>query len=337
MLTALANIIERKPDHLFGEPVPSIAQGGHRVGKDQHVTVIEILGERRNLAIDRQFIAVGRCVVSQREDRRSVVAWHSSEPTCLLLCAAVRQRDPQPRDVPAATANGGYDPLMDRYVVGRIWFGLTALAALSGLIIQLFSSYDTTTGFFDEPWDRVWNTFAFFTIQSNIFVAAACALLAAGVSSRATWFRTLRLLSTLAIALTFVVFYAVLRDDNDLSGKAAVADFLLHTVSPIMCVSGWLLFGPRRLVDRTAIALTVVYLLLWGTFTLIRGEVVGFYPYPFINPDIHSYGRVSVNLVIVAAVFVAFGVGALRLDARLADRRGDDPSDAESGRPTAAG
>lgn len=226
---------------------------------------------------------------------------------------------------------------MDRYVIARIWFGLTALAALSGLIVQLISSYDTTTGFFDEPWDRVWNTFAFFTIQSNIFVAVACALLAVGVVSHATWFRTLRLLSTLAIALTFVVFYAVLRDDNDLSGKAAAADFLLHTVSPIMCVSGWLFFGPRRLVDRTAIALTVAYLLLWGTFTLIRGEVVGFYPYPFINPDLHSYGRVAVNLVIVGAVFVGFGFGALRLDAWLARRSGDECRGAELAQPGPSG
>lgn len=214
---------------------------------------------------------------------------------------------------------------------GRLWFGLTALAALTGLIIQLVSSHETTTGFFDDPWDRVWNTFAFFTIQSNILVVAACAVLAVGAASTAAWFRTLRLLSTLAIALTFVVFYAVLRDDNDLTGKAQVADFLLHTVSPIMCVSGWLLFGPRRLVDRLAIALTVVYLVLWGTFTLIRGHFVGFYPYPFMNADVHGYGRVAVNLAIVGAVFIAFGFGALALDSWLAKRSSGDQLSVDDG------
>ena len=222
--------------------------------------------------------------------------------------------------VPPWVIAGQYGSAMDRNAFGRVWFGLTALAALSGLIVQVFSSYETTTGFFDAPWDRVWNTFSFFTIQSNILVVAACTVLAVGVASRAAWFRTLRLSSTLAIALTFVIFYAVLRDDNDLSGKAAVADFLLHTVSPIMCFTGWLLFGPRRLVDRAAIALTVTYLFVWGVFALIRGEIVGFYPYPFMNAEVHGYGRVAVNLAIVAMVFVALGFGALFLDSWLTKR-----------------
>ncbi len=202
----------------------------------------------------------------------------------------------------------------------RIWFALTSIAVAVGLVVQLIAARDNTEGFFTGPNERLFNVFCFFTIQSNILVGVGCAILAAGRASSATWFRTLRLLGTIAITLTFVVFYAVLRDDQDLSGKAAVADFLLHTVSPVMCVIGWVWFGPRRLIDRLAIGLTIVYLLAWGAFTLIRGEIVGFYPYPFIDVSEHGYGPVALNLVVVGAIFVAFGFGAEWLDRRLAER-----------------
>jgi hypothetical protein len=134
-------------------------------------------------------------------------------------------------------------------------------------------------------------------------------------------FRAVRLLGTLGILLTFIVFQLVLRQLRDLTGGAAFADVLLHTVAPIMCVAGWLLFGPRGWVDRATIALTLVYLLLWGTFTMIRGAIVGFYPYPFTDPRDNGYLRVAVNLLLVGIVFVGLGFGAMWLDRRLSSRR----------------
>ena len=65
----------------------------------------------------------------------------------------------------------------------------------------------------------------------------------------------------------------------------------------------------------------VGYLLVWGTATLIRGEAVGWYPYPFMDPTDNGYARVAVNLLIVGLVFVAMGVGAQRLDQWLSSRR----------------
>ncbi|HEY7628866.1 MAG TPA: Pr6Pr family membrane protein [Ilumatobacteraceae bacterium] len=204
--------------------------------------------------------------------------------------------------------------------VARAWFGLTAGIIVVGVVVQLFVSYDKTDGYFSGPWERVFNVFVFFTIQSNLIAAAGCAVLATGEVPTSLLFRAVRLLGVLGIALTFIVFQLVLRQLQDLTGGAAFADVLLHTIAPLMCVSGWALFGPRRLVDRAAIGLTVVYLFLWGAFTMIRGDMVGFYPYPFTDPTDHGYLRVGVNLIIVGAVFVALGMLGMRLDRWLARR-----------------
>ncbi len=135
-----------------------------------------------------------------------------------------------------------------------------------------------------------------------------------------TAFRVFRLIGVVAITLTFIVVHVALRELQDLTGQAAVADFLLHTVSPILGVVGWLVFGPRGQTSPRIVLMTLLFPLAWGAFTLIRGEIVGFYPYPFMNVTDHGYARVAVNLALVGAVFVGLAAGAHWLDGRLGKR-----------------
>lgn len=212
--------------------------------------------------------------------------------------------------------------------LARWWFALTALVVAVGLVVQLVVVANGDGGFFTDRIDRVLNVFVFFTIQSNIIVGVTSLMLAARWARPTKLFRTLRLTGVIAIALTFVVFHAVLRELQDLTGQAAFADLLLHTVSPVLCVVGWLVFGPRAQTTRNVVVMTLTYLLAWGTFTLVRGEVVGFYPYPFMDPTEHGYVRVAINLVLIGVVFVAFAAGAHVLDlwlSRRHDRAGAPP------------
>lgn len=87
------------------------------------------------------------------------------------------------------------------------------------------------------------------------------------------------------MAVTGGVFHIALRGLQDFRGSAAFADLLLNTVSPVLGVGGWLLFGPRRGVDRQTIACALVLPPRWLVFTLVRGSVVGFRPYSFVDAD----------------------------------------------------
>ncbi len=47
-------------------------------------------------------------------------------------------------------------------------------------------------------------------------------------------------------------------------------------------------------------AFPIVYLI----YLLTRGAVVGWYPYPFLNPAPDGYGRVVVHVIAIVALFL---------------------------------
>ncbi|MGW7679261.1 Pr6Pr family membrane protein [Kribbella sp. NPDC054772] len=202
--------------------------------------------------------------------------------------------------------------------VGRVWAAVTGLIVVAGIVIQLLVTGGGHEGFFPDNPERVLNVFAYFTIQSNLLLGGTALVLAAQPDRPASkLFKTLRLNGVLCIAVTGIVYHAVLAGLGELQGWAEVANFLLHTAAPVAGVVGWLLFGPRGLTDWSIVRWSIVYPLLWLVFTLIRGEFVGFYPYPFVDVDEHGYGRVLLNCLVVAVLFLALAAGATTLDRRL--------------------
>jgi hypothetical protein len=201
---------------------------------------------------------------------------------------------------------------------GRGWAGLTALLVAVGIVVQLIVTANGSAGFFPDNPERVFNVFAFFTIQSNLLLGGTALILALSPDRpQSTLFRTLRLNGVLCIAVTGIVYHVALAPLDDLSGWAAVANFLLHTASPVAGVLGWLLFGPRGRTDPRIVAWSLVFPLLWLVFTLVRGGFVGFYPYPFVDVAEHGYPRVLLNCLLVAVLFLALAAGATTLDRRL--------------------
>ncbi|MFG1621490.1 Pr6Pr family membrane protein [Kribbella sp. NPDC049227] len=201
---------------------------------------------------------------------------------------------------------------------GRVWAGVTAFAVAAGIVVQLFVTANGTEGFFRDNPERVFNVFAYFTIQSNLLLGATVLVLALQPDRpQGTLFKTLRLNGVLCIAVTGIVYHLVLAGLGELTGWAEVANFLLHTATPILGVLGWLLFGPRGVVDQRIVGWSIVYPLLWLVFTLVRGEFVGFYPYPFVDVGEHGYARVLLNCLLVAVLFLALAAGASFLDRRL--------------------
>lgn len=207
---------------------------------------------------------------------------------------------------------------MTKSVAGRSWFGVTALAVAIGIVIQVVVTATTTEGFFRDNPDRVFNVFAYFTIQSNLLLGGTCLLLAIDPDRwHSVVFKTLRLNGVLCIAVTGIVYHLVLAGSDTLSGGAAVANFFVHTVTPVLGVLGWLIFGPRGQTDSRVVGWSLVFPLLWLAFTLIRGEGTGFYPYPFMNVTEHGYGTVLLNCLLVALLFLALAAGTTLLDRRI--------------------
>ncbi len=207
---------------------------------------------------------------------------------------------------------------MKKIVLARLWFAATALVVAVGIVVQLVATAQLDSGFFDSRAGRILNVFCFFTVQSNLIVMVTCALLAVRVGAKPTWFWVLRLDGVLCITVTFVVFHLALADLQDLEGLARTADFLLHTASPVLCLIGWLFFGPRGRTSWRIVRLAVLFPVGWLVFALVRGPLVGdYYPYPFLDVGDHGYPRVLLNSAAVALLFLGLAAGAHLLDRRL--------------------
>ena len=212
--------------------------------------------------------------------------------------------------------------MINNPVWARRWFGLTALVVAVGLAVQVYDVLSGEPGHWSSVGTKLFNILFFFTIDSNILVCVATGLLALRLRRTSTAFAAFRMAGLVGITITGIVYHAVLGGLVELSGAGLVADILLHTVSPVMVVLGWLAFGPRRLTRPAAVWFSVVFPAVYFVVTLIRGPIVHFYPYPFMDVASKGYVEVLLSCLLVAVLFFAVAFGAAWLD-RLLSRRAE--------------
>lgn len=178
----------------------------------------------------------------------------------------------------------------------RFLFGAVTLTAVG---IQL--GIHIRSGF------SVVNFFSYFTNLSNIF--AAVVLL---VESVLTWrgrelgrtWALLRCISVVCMALVGVVFSALLRD-VDLGSLLPWINTWLHYVMPVVVVADWLIAPPRHTLSPKLLGVAVLFPLVYLAYSLIRGAIIDWYAYPFINPANGGYSTVLLTCLIIAVTFVA--------------------------------
>ncbi len=215
----------------------------------------------------------------------------------------------------------------------RGFFGLNSLAVLVGMIIQLHISAGLKGTQFHSAGARIFNVFCYFTVWSNLTIGVTTGLLAWRLQRTSAVFRVFRLAGLISITITFVLFHIALAHLQELQGSAAVADALLHTVSPILALAGWLAFGPRDLISPRVVVLSLLFAITWMVFALIRGPIVDFYAYPFADPRRIGYLRVAINAVGVGALWLLLGTLARYAD-RLLPRHSAPGNPAEAAAET---
>jgi hypothetical protein len=107
----------------------------------------------------------------------------------------------------------------------------------------------------------------------------------------------------------------------DPDGVHQLGNQLVHTVVPLLTVLGWLIFGPRGQTSRRVAWLSLLFPFCWLVFTLIRGAVIHWYPYPFIDVSAIGYGKAILNTFWVSLLLLGLAAGATALDSRRGPRR----------------
>jgi len=169
------------------------------------------------------------------------------------------------------------------------------------------------------------NFFSFFTIQSNILAVAALFLLVlVRREERSPLVDGLRTGAVLYVAITGVVFALLLSGlQQELQTTTPWVDTVVHRVMPLVLVVDWLLDPPGHRLPAWAAAAWLVYPVAWFAYTLVRGEVVDWYPYPFVDVSELGYGGVLARAAALTVGFAVLALGLLALGNRLARRRAD--------------
>jgi len=158
--------------------------------------------------------------------------------------------------------------------------------------------------------------FGYFTVLTNIFVAlvATAGALARNPAAPHWLYRPSAVgCATTAILIVGIVYHLLLRKVWSPQGAQLLADVLLHYVVPGGTLLHWLAYRhPERLAARAVLA-WCLYPLAYVVYALARGEVLGAYPYPFIDVTALGYRQVLVNAVGLMLGFIGLGFIVLAL------------------------
>ena len=179
---------------------------------------------------------------------------------------------------------------------------VAAAATLFAIAFQLDKSRDK--GF------SVANFFSFFTIESNIFAAV---VLLIGALAGTRYGPTLRWdlirgAATLYMATTGVVYGLLLAGYQEaLQTTTPWVDTVVHRFMPLVLVIDWLIVPPANKLTMRQALVWLIYPIAYCVYSLIRGPIVDWYPYPFLDPDESGgYAGVAAYCVGIAAGVVLF-------------------------------
>jgi hypothetical protein len=151
----------------------------------------------------------------------------------------------------------------------------------------------------------------YFTILTNLLVCIALTLpLAAPASTAGRFFSRSDIAAGVATSIVFVgiAYHLLLRNAWNPQGSQLLADALLHYVMPALFLIYWWFNFPKGALRWTHPLYWGLYPTAYMIYVLIRGSIIGSYPYGFIDPLAIGYERTMINAVGLLLVFIVLGL-----------------------------
>lgn len=153
------------------------------------------------------------------------------------------------------------------------------------------------------------NFFSFFTVLSNTAAVVMLTMLAARPDrDMSLGFATFRGAVTVYMAVTGLVYITILYPQlADVGVPEPWIDVSIHVIGPILVAADWLYDRPPATLPAKTLAYWLVFPAAYLIYSLIRGPITDWYPYPFLDPDLSGgYGGVAVWSLVVVAVTLMF-------------------------------
>ena len=177
------------------------------------------------------------------------------------------------------------------------------------IVVQLVTTLTVPTG--PDALTRIVSYFSFFTILSNILVATTLTVSSLTGRSRAgRIFLRYELRTALAVymIITCGIYATLLAGLSPLTEVQYLADVVLHYVIPPLYLVDWMLIRPEFRIDWKNVFYFLIFPLLYGVYTLVRGAMTGLYPYPFVDVTKLGYPAVLITFGLFVLLFLGVSV-----------------------------
>ncbi len=185
-----------------------------------------------------------------------------------------------------------------------------AVAAWSGVLLQLWLTVRQANSNGKSLFDALVTYFGYFTIFTNLFVAIVFSLLSLGINRRlGAWLESAAVKGciTTGILLVAIAYHLLLREIWAAQGAQWVADVILHYVVPAGVLADWCLSPRREALDWSLPLKWTAYPFVFLGYALVRGEIIGSYPYPFIDVSVLGYRQAVLEACVLLAVSLGLG------------------------------
>jgi hypothetical protein len=160
------------------------------------------------------------------------------------------------------------------------------------------------------------NLLGYFTILTNLLVCVSLTLpLAAAASRLGKFFARPDAVTGVATSIVFVgiSYHMLLRNVGNPQGWDLFANLLLHYVMPILYLAYWWFHYSRAPLRWVAPVIWGVYPTLYLVYALLRGRLIGRYPYSFIDAGVIGYEKTVINGFGLLFVFIVLGLTLVAL------------------------
>lgn len=142
------------------------------------------------------------------------------------------------------------------------------------------------------------NFFSFFTVQSNILAAATLLLSALAVAANKNGrLDIIRSAVTVYILIVGIGFSILLSGLEDIALTAVPWDnTVLHYIIPAAVLVDFLIDRPKRTLSFKSNLIWLLFPVAYVAYSLIRGALTSWYPYPFLNPTTKGYAAVATTV-----------------------------------------
>ena len=109
----------------------------------------------------------------------------------------------------------------------------------------------------------------------------------------------------MSIVIVSLIYNLLLRQLWHPQGRQLLADMLMHDVMPLLFLLHWWLVIPKESLHWRQIGAWQIYPAAYFVYSLARGALNGWYPYPFFDVPKLGYLQVLINAALILLAFVA--------------------------------